>query len=149
MATYIGFSTQHVENIRSTGQPRGINNSVGTSNKTVRTGKNFRSVDEQLVIQDFINSLNITQGEIPGNPAYGTILWSFIFEPNTTDVRTALEEEVTRVVATDPRITLNTLTTTTYEAGIMMELELAINPFNNPIDLSVTFDQASGTATLS
>jgi phage baseplate assembly protein W len=149
MATYVGFSTQHAETIRSTGMFRGISNSIGTATQINRSGKNFRTVDEQLIIQDFINSLNITQGEKPGNPAYGTILWGFIFEPNTTDVRTALEAEIQRVIGTDPRIILNTLNTTTYEAGIMMQLEIAISPFNNPIDLSVTFDQASGTATLS
>ena len=50
--------------------------------------------------QDFINALNIHQGSKPGNPAYGTSLWSFIFEPNTDDIRLALEEEIKRVAST-------------------------------------------------
>ena len=39
----------------------------------------------------FINALNISQGQLPGKPGYGTTLWSFIFDPNTADVQFELE----------------------------------------------------------
>jgi phage baseplate assembly protein W len=146
MPTYVGFSTQHVENVRTAGFSRGINNTIGNTNKVQRSGKKFRTVDEQLVIQDLINAFNIVQGQKPGKPEYGTTLWSFIFEPNTVDVRKDLEHEIARIVQSDPRIILNTLETTNMEQGILIELELAINPFNNPTQLAILFDQGTKTA---
>jgi len=147
MPTYIGFSTQHVENARTAGFVRGVNSTIGSTDKVQRSGKKFRTVDEQLVIQDLINSFNIVQGQKPGRPEYGTTIWSFIFEPNTIDVRKELEHEIGRVVESDPRIILNSIDTTSMESGILIELELAINPFNNPIELAILFDQGTKTAT--
>jgi phage baseplate assembly protein W len=147
MPTYVGFSTQHVENVRTAGFTRGINSTIGNTDKVQRSGKKFRTVDEQLVIQDLINAFNIVQGQKPGRPDYGTTLWSFIFEPNTIDVRKDLEHEIARIVQSDPRIILNTLQTTNMESGILIELELAITPFNNPTQLAVLFDQGTQTAT--
>jgi phage baseplate assembly protein W len=147
MPTYIGFSTQHVENVRNSGFTRGINSTIGSVDKVQRSGKKFRTVDEQLVIQDLINSFNIVQGQKPGKPEYGTTLWSFIFEPNTVDVRKELEHEIARIVQLDPRIILNNIQTENMEYGIMIQLELAVSPFNNVTQLSVLFDQGSKTAT--
>jgi len=147
MPTYIGFSTQHVDNIRTAGIARGINSSVGSTDKVQRSGKKFRTIDEQLVIQDLLNSFNIVQGQKPGKPDYGTTLWSFIFEPNTVDTRKELEHEIARIVQLDPRVILNTIQTTNAESGILIELELAIAPFNNPTQLAVLFDQGTKTAT--
>lgn len=148
MPTYVGFSTQHVENVRTSGFTRGINSTIGSTDKVQRSGKKFRTVDEQLVIQDLVNSFNITQGQKPGKPDYGTSLWSFIFEPNTVDVRKELEHEISRIIGLDPRIILNTLQTTNMENGILIELELAISPFNNVTQLAVLFDQGTKTASV-
>lgn len=147
MPTYIGFSTQHVENVRNSGFTRGITGTISNTDKVQRSGKKFRTVDEQLVIQDLINSFNIVQGQKPGKPDYGTTLWSFIFEPNTADTRKELEHEIARIVQIDPRIILNNIQTENMEYGIMIQLELAISPFNNVTQLSVLFDQGSKTAT--
>ena len=147
MPTYVGFSTQHVENVRTAGFTRGVNNTIGNTDKVQRSGKKFRTVDEQLVIQDLVNAFNIVQGQKPGKPEYGTTLWSFIFEPNTVDVRKELEHEIARIVQSDPRIILNNLQTTNMESGILIELELAISPFNNPTQLAILFDQGTQTAT--
>lgn len=147
MPIYVGFSTQHVENARSAGFTRGINNTVSNTDKVQRSGKKFRTTDEQLVLQDLLNSFNIPQGQKPGKPEYGTTLWSYIFEPNTIDVRKQLEQEIARVVQMDPRIMLNNIQTTSMESGILIEMELAITPFNNATQLAVLFDQGSKTAT--
>lgn len=147
MPTYVGFSTQHVENVRTAGFTRGINSTISNTDKVQRSGKKFRTVDEQLVIQDLLNSFNIVQGQKPGKPEYGTTLWSYIFEPNTIDVRKELEREIARIVQLDPRIILNSIQTTNMETGIMIQLEVAITPFNNPTQLAVLFDQGTKTAT--
>lgn len=146
MPTYVGFSTQHVENVRTAGFTRGINSTIGNTDKVQRSGKKFRTTDEQLVVQDIINSFNIVQGQKPGKPEYGTTLWSYIFEPNTVDVRKQLEHEVARIVQSDPRVILNSIQTSNMESGILIQLELAISPFNNAMQLAVLFDQGSKTA---
>ena len=102
--------------------------------------------DSDLVIQDFINAMNIQQGTKPGNPSYGTTLWSFIFEPNTVDTRYEIETEIQRIASLDPRLILNSITITDQDTGLLVSIELAVSPFNTPTVLALFFDQASGTA---
>jgi phage baseplate assembly protein W len=120
---------------------------VGSLVNPVNTGKKFKLVDEQLVIRDFINALNIRQGEKVGQPQYGTTLWSFVFEPNTPDVQFALENEIRRVASTDPRIILDYVKAYPQENGILLEVQMAIAPFNQALILSVFFDSSTNTAT--
>jgi phage baseplate assembly protein W len=99
------------------------------------------------VTQDFLNALNIPLGSKVGQPGFGTKVWSFIFEPNTSDVQFQLENEIFRVAAQDPRIILNSVKAFPKENGILLEVELAINPFNQPELISVFFNSATNTAT--
>lgn len=145
MATYIGFSSQNVDQVRQIIKT-GADPVNGTVAKAVQPSKKFKLTDEQLVINDFINSLNIPQGQKPGKPEYGTSLWSFVFEPNTSDVRQELEDEIKRVASMDPRLILNTVTTYNQESGILLELEVAVAPFNNAMTFSVFLDAETNTA---
>lgn len=136
MATYIGFSTQHVNEIRQNRDTNNTGVSGGLSlNSPMKSKNKFRTIDEELVIQDFINALNIHQGSKPGNPAYGTSLWSFIFEPNTDDVRLALEEEIKRVASLDPRLVASVTNATPFENGISLSLQVYVQPFNDSITI--------------
>lgn len=146
MATFIGFSTQHAENIRSTQIEPGVDGGGGSLPKSIRVGKKFRTTDEELVILDFINALNIPQGQKPGRPDYGTSLWSFIFEPNTLDTRVQLENEIKRMAQLDPRLILNSVITYPQEHGILIEVEIAVSPFNNALQLAIFFDQNASKA---
>lgn len=146
MATFIGFSTQHTENLKTMGYTRGVNDTNSATGKNLRVGRKFRTTDEELVFRDFVNALNIPQGQKPGRPDYGTTLWGFVFEPNTVDVRTELESEIRRIAADDPRIILNTVDVTQVEGGILIQVEMAISPFNNATELAVLFDQATNNA---
>ena len=148
MPTYIGFSTINANKPRSTNLPAGIAGGVGSMVQPVIPGKKYRLVDQQLVIQDFLNALNIQQGQKVGNPGYGTTLWSFVFEPNTFDVQNKLETEIRRVANQDPRMIVNTVSAYPQENGILLEVELAIAPFNNAEILNVFFNSLTNTATL-
>jgi phage baseplate assembly protein W len=147
MAQYIGFSTINANKPKTTNSPVGIDGGVGSLVNPINPGKKYKLVDTQLVLQDFINSLNIRQGEKVGNPSYGTILWNFVFEPNTPDVQFALENEIRRVASTDPRIILDYVKAYPQENGILMEVQMAIAPFNQALILSVFFDSNTNTAT--
>jgi phage baseplate assembly protein W len=148
MPNYIGFSTINANKPRSTNLNPGKSGGTGSMVQPIIYGKKFRLVDEQLVIQDFINALNIQQGQKVGQPGYGTSLWSFVFEPNTTDVRTQLENEVRRVANQDPRMILNSVKTFPQENGILIELEMAVAPFNNAQTLGIFFNNSTNTASV-
>ena len=148
MPKYIGFSTINANKPQTTVLPTGSDGGSGSTVKPIVLGKKFRLVDQPLVIQDFINALNIRQGEKVGQPQYGTTLWTFVFEPNTSDVQSELENEIRRIANQDPRMILNSVKAYPQENGILIEAELAIAPFNQAQTLSVFFDSNSSTASI-
>jgi phage baseplate assembly protein W len=148
MALYSGFSTQRYNMTRDDSIRSGVDGGTGSITQSIQLGKKFKLVDEQLILQDFINSLNIAQGSKPGKPSYGTTLWTFAFEPNTPDMQYLLETEIRRVATQDPRLLLNSLNAYPQENGILIELELAVSPFNNVQALQIYFDQPTNTASL-
>ena len=148
MPTFIGFSTIGANQPKTTNANTGVDGGVGGIRKPINTGKKYRLVDEQLAVQDFVNALNIPQGQKVGQPQYGTTLWSFVFEPNTFDVQNRLEAEIRRVASLDPRLELNYVRAFPQENGILIEVELAVTPFNNPSQLSIFFDNNTNRAAL-
>ena len=147
MATYIGFNTI------STSSPdsysvAGVNNSFVNNRTPQNTNKKFQLTDENLVIQDFLNALNIRRGEKVGQPKYGTTLWDFVFDPNTRAMQEQLIAEITRVAELDPRLILNSVLSFPQDNGILIQLELAIAPFNNAQILSVFLNNFTSTASI-
>ena len=145
MATYTGFSTQHINQVQPTYRT-GVDGGTGVINSIVTNNKSYKLTDEQTIIQNLINAFNIPQGQKPGKPDYGTTLWSFVFEPNVLQVQIDLEKEIRRVASLDPRIILNAITASPYENGISVEIEMAIVPFNIPRVIGVFFDQNTNSA---
>lgn len=134
MPTYIGFNTKNICQPRNLTRP-GANGGVGTVEQPPTLGKKFRLTDANLVIQDFLNSMSIKQGDKVGNPGYGTKLWDFIFDPNTSDLREQIEIEIRRLASLDPRLTIGTIDVYSRENGILIELEIAITPFSNVVQV--------------
>jgi phage baseplate assembly protein W len=148
MPSYIGFSTINTNVPRSTNLPTGTSGGVGSTTQPVQLGNKFRLVDVPLVLRDFVNSLNIRQGEKVGKPEYGTTLWSFIFEPNTADVQFQIENEIRRIANLDPRLILNSIRAYPQELGILLEVEMAVAPFNQALLLNVFFNSSTNIAVL-
>ena len=148
MPTYVGFSTIGANEPKTTNASTGIDGGVGGVLKPVIPGKKYRIVDEPLVIRDFVNALNIQQGQKVGNPGYGSTIWSYIFEPNDPQTRLKIENEIRRIASTDPRLIINTVKSYEQDNGILLEVELAIAPFNNAEVLNVFFNNLTNTATL-
>jgi phage baseplate assembly protein W len=146
MTTFYGFSTSQADNVRSIQVNSGVDGGAGSLTNPIRVGKKFRVVDQDLVLLDFINALNIPQGQKPGKPEYGTTLWTFIFEPNTLDTQIQLETEIKRVASQDPRVILNSVIAYPQDNGILIETEIAVSPFNNPTTLAIYFDQNTNSA---
>ena len=148
MPSYIGFSTLNANKPKSTNLPASPQGGVGSTTGPVNVGNKFALYDVPLVIRDFINALNIQQGQKVGNPGYGTTLWSFVFEPNTLDTQFQLQNEIRRVASQDPRMVVNSVNAYPQENGILIEVEMAISPFNQAQMLSVFFNNATNSAVL-
>jgi len=139
MTIFAGFSTQSV-NKRLQINQQTVGGGVGTITQPSQLGKKFRLTDEQLVIQDLVNALSIKQGDKVGNPGYGTTLWEFLFDPNTSDVVKQLETEIRRVAGTDPRIQLDNVNAYSYENGILIEVQATIQPLNSYVEFGLLID---------
>lgn len=148
MPQYIGFSTILANQPRTTNAPAGNDGGVGGIMKPIIGGKKFKLTDETLVVQDFVNAINIQQGQKVGQPGYGTTLWGYIFEQNTSDVQFKIENELRRIAAMDPRLILNTLKAYPQENGILLEIELAVAPFNQARLISMFLDSQTNQASL-
>lgn len=149
MAQYVGYSSINANTPKTTNATIGADGGPGGVRQSIVWGKKFTLTDSQLVIQDLINAFNIRKGTKVGQPNYGTTLWDFIFEPNTGDVQLQLENEIRRIAAQDPRLVLNTISLYPSENGILVELEMAVAPFNQAQLVSVFLNQQTGTAAFS
>jgi phage baseplate assembly protein W len=116
MSTFIGFNTQNQY-------------------------KKFTLVDTELIKRDLLNAFNITQGQLPGRPAYGTILWSYLFETQDQTTMSKIIGEVQRVAGGDPRLNLIDVQIYPQDNGVLIELEIQFAPNTNAQLLSVFFDQ--------
>lgn len=148
MATYLGFSTQNVCKAKTTNMVSGSAGGPGGIRSGIIWGKKFKLTDNDLVIQDLINGLNIRRGTKVGQPGYGTTLWDKLFEQNTPGVQSAIETEIRRLIAQDPRIIPNIIKVYPYENGILVELQLAVAPLNQALAIKINLNLEENTATL-
>jgi phage baseplate assembly protein W len=116
MSTFIGFNTQNQY-------------------------KKFTLVDSELIKRDLLNAFNIIQGQLPGRPGYGTILWSFLFENQDQTTLSKIIGEVQRVAGGDPRLNLIDVEIFPQQNGVLIQLEVQFAPNTNAQLLSVFFDQ--------
>lgn len=118
MATYFGFST------------------IGKQKKFVLN-------DFDLAKQDLVNYLNIKKGEKLMNPDFGTIIWGLLFEPLSSEVKTAIINDITTIISYDPRIAANKIVISEFDHGIQVLLELTYIPTDQTETLKLTFDKNS------
>jgi phage baseplate assembly protein W len=124
MPTFIGFNTQ--------GQ-----------------NKKFTLTDFELIKRDLANAFNIRQGELPGRPAYGSNLWAYLFENQTTVNEQLILQELSRIVSGDPRIRLVDTRLYPQENGLRVELEVQVVPSTTVQRLALFFDTTNQQASLS
>ena len=108
---------------------------------TIGQNKKFTAVDFDLIKIDLLNAFNIRQGQLPGRPGYGTVLWDYVFEPQTTQTQNSINAEVQRVAGGDPRIFISDVQSYPQENGILIEIQLTVVPTQNAEILSIFFDQ--------
>lgn len=109
--------------------------------------KKFTLTGFELIKRDLLNAFNIRQGQLPGRPGYGTVIWDFLFENQVEELQNSLTKEIQRVAAGDPRIYINDIQTFPQQNGILIQLELSIVPSTDAQRLSIFFDNQQRTAT--
>lgn len=113
---------------------------------TINQNKKFTAVDFDLIKIDLLNAFNIRQGELPGRPGYGTIIWSFLFENQMQETQAAIVNEIQRVAGGDPRVYISGVQIFPQQNGILIQLGLAVVPSTQAQQLSIFFDQQQRTA---
>jgi phage baseplate assembly protein W len=109
--------------------------------------KKFTLTDFELVKRDLLNAFNIRQGQLPGRPGYGTVLWDYLFEPQLEELQQAIEREVQRVAGGDPRLYISDIQTYPQNNGILIQIELTVVPSTDAERLSIFFDLQQRNAT--
>ena len=106
----------------------------------------FTLVDFELVKRDLLNAFNIRQGQLPGRPEYGTVLWNYLFENQVDAVQQGIINEVQRVAGGDPRVFISNINVYPQENGMLIELEIQTVGGVNAEILNVFFNQVSRSA---
>jgi phage baseplate assembly protein W len=122
MTTFVGFNTQNQY-------------------------KKFTLIDFELIKRDLLNAFNIRQGQLPGRPGYGTILWDYLFENQIEAVQQGIIAEVQRVGGGDPRIYISQVNVYPQLNGMLIELQLQVVGTTNAEILSIFFNQQQRNAT--
>lgn len=108
---------------------------------TINRSHKFKLNDFELAKLDLYNHLHIKKGEKVMNPEFGTIIWGLLFEPLDERVKQAMQEDITRIIAYDPRLAADTVTFTQQEHGLMLQLDLRYIPTNQTDKMMVSFDR--------
>ena len=121
MPTYIGFNTQ-------------------------QQYKKFTLLDFELIKRDLLNAFNIRQGQLPGRPGYGTVLWDYLFENQVEAVQQGIINEVQRVAGGDPRIYISQVNVFPQLNGMLIELQLQVVNTGATELLNIFFNQEQRNA---
>jgi hypothetical protein len=108
--------------------------------------KKFTLTDSALIKRDLLNALNIRQGQIPGRPQVGTILWDSLFDNQSNETDQAITNEIQRVAGGDPRLQISQVEIFPQENGILIQIEIILVPSTEPERLAIFFDQNTRNA---
>lgn len=107
---------------------------------TINQNKKFTLTDYDLIQRDLLNAFNIRQGELPGRPGYGTIIWDYLFENQVEQLQQDIRAEVQRVAGGDPRVYVTDVQVFPQENGILLQIALTVVQTTNAEILSIFFD---------
>lgn len=112
-----------------------------------RTFQDPKLYDIELVKQDLFNHFNIKKGEKLENPAFGTNIWQYLFDPLDDQTKNAIVEDVQTVINYDPRVTLDQLEINEYEHGIQVSMTVLYIEYGVGESFNLLFDQSEGLLT--
>ena len=113
---------------------------------TINQNKKFTLTDFALIQRDLLNAFNIRQGDLPGRPGYGTVIYDFLFENQLEQLQQDIRAEIQRVCGGDPRILLSDVQVFPQLNGIMIQIQITIVNTTNAEILSIFFDEQQRSA---
>ena len=112
---------------------------------TIGQYKKFILTDFDLIKRDLQNAFSIRQGSIPGRPKVGTNIWTYIHEPNDDITRTAIKNEVQRIIELDSRLKITTLAVTYEYNTVQIAVECLAYPQASVEKFFITFNTTSSS----
>jgi len=100
--------------------------------------------DFDVVKQDLLNYFNTRQGERVMNPSWGTIIWEKLYDPFTEEVRSAIEEDIKKIIASDPRVNVTSVVITEADFGLVLEVTLTFVATSQVDVMRLNFDKQAG-----
>jgi phage baseplate assembly protein W len=123
-------------------------------NKTSQFYKGFSSIDPRntgsrlydldLIKQDILNQFTTRKGERVMFPEFGCIIWDVLMEPLTPEVKEALNNNITQICNSDPRVVPTAINLTEYETGYIIEITLNLKGTDQSSRMTLSFDQNIG-----
>lgn len=102
--------------------------------------------DIELVNQDLLNQIYTRKGEKVMDPEFGSIIWDLLFETKSPSIVADIQADLTRIVNSDPRVTLQTINIIEQDYGYTGLIILYYNQFATAGQLQVDFNAATQTA---
>lgn len=113
---------------------------------TIDQNKKFTLTDFDLIQRDLLNAFNIRQGELPGRPGYGTVLYDYLFENQVEQLQQQIKDEIQRVAGGDPRLIISDIQVFPQENGILVQIQVTVVNTTNAEILSIFFDEQTRNA---
>lgn len=113
---------------------------------TIGQNKKFTLTDFELIKRDLSNALNIQLGSLPGRPGYGTLMWGYVFEPQSPETIQGITKELQRVAAGDPRVYISQVEVFPQQNGILIQLQIQIVGSTTAERLAIFFNQLTRVA---
>jgi len=105
---------------------------------------NSKLYDLALIKQDIINQFNTRKGERVMNPEFGSSIWDIIMEPMTLEIQDVLENDITTICNSDPRVVPTEIKISDFNAGYLIEITLQLVGTDQSANLILNFDQEVG-----
>lgn len=103
--------------------------------------KQQQFADIPLIKRDLYNHFNTIPGQRVMMPTYGCAVWNLLFEPFDEAVKDAVVAECTKVVMSDSRVILQSITVNEFNQGLVVQMELLYQPYNVMDTFSIEFDR--------
>jgi len=95
---------------------------IYTGFSTVNGYQTLYNID--IVNQDLLNNFYTRRGERPMDPNYGSIIPDLLFENKSATIVSTIQNDITNIIANDPRVQLQTMEIAEQENGYVIFLSL-------------------------
>ncbi len=99
----------------------------------------YTLTNADLIKQDLLNHFNTEMGSRVMMPEYGTRIYSYLFDPFDEFTKSAILEDATNVVNSDPRVELVAIDATQEDQTLLIEISMLIRPDMTAEQMIVAF----------